>query len=106
MSEACVARRVKTPAFRNYAASRHGPDGQERIPTGKIARWDFSPPVLALPYQRGNLPVPRATATGRKAMNPARDSRAKILVVEDEPELAAEVDQTLVELGYNVVGRA
>jgi PAS domain S-box-containing protein len=39
-------------------------------------------------------------------MNPARDSRAKILVVEDEPELAAEVDQTLVELGYNVVGRA
>ena len=35
-----------------------------------------------------------------------RDSRARILVVEDEPELAAEVDQTLVELGYDVVGRA
>ena len=30
--------------------------------------------------------------------------RSQILVVEDEAELAAEVDQTLVELGYNVVG--
>jgi PAS domain S-box-containing protein len=35
-----------------------------------------------------------------------RDSKARILVVEDEPELAAEVEQTLVELGYDVVGRA
>ncbi|HEY0712113.1 MAG TPA: response regulator, partial [Polyangia bacterium] len=35
-----------------------------------------------------------------------RDSKARILVVEDEPELAAEVEQTLIELGYDVVGRA
>ena len=34
------------------------------------------------------------------------DSKARILVVEDEPDLAAEVVQTLEELGYDVVGRA
>ncbi len=45
-------------------------------------------------------------ALGGTSMETAADTRAKILVVEDEPELAAEVEQTLVELGYNVVGRA